>query len=226
MCGRYLNRIPAEEIGRIFAARFDPGDYPARYNAAPTQLLPVVRFNAETRERQIDLLRWGLIPIWAKDKTIGNTLINARVETAATKPAFRDAFAKRRCLVPASGFYEWKKTPQGKVPQAILPNDDGLFAFAGLWERWKDLATQEIVRSFTILTGKPNSLVAPIHDRMPVILLPEHWPLWLGEVPADRSALETLIAEPYPAQLMRAYAIGARVNSVKNDDAELLAPAG
>jgi putative SOS response-associated peptidase YedK len=223
MCGRFLNRLPASETARIFGTAGAVPNWPARYNLAPTQAVLAVRYNPETRERPLDPLRWGLIPFWAKDVKIGATCINAKAETVAEKPAFRDAFKNRRCLIPADGFYEWRKTDGGKVPYAIVPKD-GVFAFAGLWERWKDPASQEVVRSCTIVTGRPNELVAPIHDRMPVILPPEAWPRWLGEEPATRDELLELL-QPYPADRMRAYPISTRVNSVRNDEPALLEPA-
>jgi putative SOS response-associated peptidase YedK len=144
------------------------------YNGAPTQQLPVVRLDEEGR-RSLDLLRWGLIPFWAKDSAIGMRCINAMAETAAAKPAFRDAFRRRRCLVPVDGFYEWQKRSTGKKqPYAIVSADGKPFAMAGLWENWKEPQSGETVRTFTIITGPPNELVAPIHNRMPVILPPSH----------------------------------------------------
>jgi putative SOS response-associated peptidase YedK len=223
MCGRFLNRTPASETARVFGTANALPNYPPRYNLAPTQPALVVRFNPETRERSLDPLRWGLIPFWAKDAKIGYSTINAKAETIAEKPAFRDAFKSRRCIIPADGFYEWQKTTAGKVPHAIMPRE-GNFAFADLWERWKDPASQEIVRSCTIVTGRPNELVAPIHDRMPVILPPETWARWLGEEPASREELLELL-KPYPAERMHAYAISTRVNSVRNDEPTLLEPA-
>jgi putative SOS response-associated peptidase YedK len=223
MCGRFLNRLPASETARIFGTVNAVPNWPPRYNLAPTQPVLAVRYNPETRARSLDPLRWGLVPIWAKDLSFGAKCINAKAETVAEKPAFRDAFKNRRCLIPADGFYEWQKTAGGKVPHAIVPKE-GVFAFAGLWERWKDPASLEIVRSCTIVTGRPNELVAPIHDRMPVILPPETWPRWLGEEPASREELLDLL-QPYPADRMRAYPISTRVNSVRNDEPALLEPA-
>ena len=155
---------------------------------------------------------------------MGAKCINARAETLATTPSFRDAFKSRRCLIPATGFYEWAKTKPTKTPYAIVPKDEPLFAFAGLWENWRDRAageSAEWVRTCTIITGEPNELVRPIHDHMPVILPPEAWPKWLGEQSAHWDELLSLL-KPYPAERMRAYLISTRVNSVKNDDALLL----
>jgi putative SOS response-associated peptidase YedK len=223
MCGRFLNRLPVTETAQIFGTVGAVPNWPPRYNLAPTQPVLAVRFNPEARERSLDVLRWGLVPIWAKELAFGAKCINAKAETVADKPAFRDAFKTRRCLIPADGFYEWRKTGGAKVPYAIVP-EDGVFAFAGLWERWKDPASQEIVRSCTIVTGRPNELVAPIHDRMPVILPKETWARWLGEEPASREELLDLL-QPYPAERMRAYPISTRVNSVRNDEPALLEPA-
>ncbi len=227
MCGRFLNRTPVSETARIFRVKTPAPNYPPRYNIAPTQDVIAVRFNPETRERTLDALRWGLIPFWAKDPSIGSRLINARAESLAEKPAFRDAFLERRCLIPADGFYEWKKAGGAKTPYAIVPRE-GPFAFAGLWERWKDPKSQEAVRSCTIVTGEPNRLVAPIHNRMPVILDESAWAVWLGEADASPAELQALL-RPYPAERMRAYPIGTRVNNARSDEPSLidpLAPAG
>ena len=197
---------------------------PPRYNAAPTDNLAVVRFNPQTRTRALDLLRWGLVPLWAKDPSFGPKCINARAETVATNNIFRDAFERRRCLVPADAFYEWRKIgPKTKAPYAVVPTAGGVFAFAGLWERWKNPADGSILRSFTIVTGEANPLCAPIHDRMPVILPKEAWPVWLGETEASAAELLALLL-PYPAELMRVYPVGRAVGNVKNDDPTLLDP--
>jgi putative SOS response-associated peptidase YedK len=168
-------------------------------------------------------MRWGLIPAWAKDPAIGDHLINARVETVAEKPAFRAALRRRRCLVFADGFYEWRKTAGGKVPTYVRLRSGAPFAFAGLWERWA--GTGEPLTTCTLITGPPNELMAPIHNRMPVILLPEEYDAWLapGDVPAER--LLPLL-NPYPAALMEAYAVSTRVNSPRSDGPELIAALG
>jgi putative SOS response-associated peptidase YedK len=227
MCGRFLNKLPAAEIARIFGTRNPLPNYPARFNIAPTDPVLTVRFNPETKERSLDALRWGLVPYRAKDLKIGARMINARAETVATMPAFRDAFRERRCIIPASGFYEWKKTGTAKQPYAIVPEGDPIFAFAGLWENWRVRAaadSAEWIRTCTIITGEPNELVAPIHNRMPVILDKSDWAKWLGEYPADKDALLALL-KPFPAERMRAYPVSSRVNSVKNDEPSLLEPA-
>lgn len=223
MCGRFLNKLPAAETARLFRTRNPLPNYPARYNIAPTQPVLAVRYNAETRERSLDALRWGLVPHWAKDLSFGARAVNARAETVATTPAFRDAFKARRCLIPASGFYEWRKSGASKTPYAILPKDEPLFAFAGLWENWHDKSGGEWIRTCTIITGPANPLLAPIHVRMPIILDAGEWGRWLGDEPATGEALLALL-RPYPAERMVAYPVSTRVNSVKNDDAGLIEP--
>jgi putative SOS response-associated peptidase YedK len=226
MCGRFLNKLPAAEIARIFGTRNPLPNYPARFNIAPTDPVLAVRFNPKTTERTLDALRWGLVPHWANDLKLGSRMINARAESVATLPAFRDAFGDRRCIIPASGFYEWKKTGTAKQPYAIVPEGDPLFAFAGLWENWRDKNAgdgAEWIRTCTIITGEPNELVAPIHNRMPVILPREAWSAWLGEEPASADELKALL-RTFPAVRMRVYSVSSRVNSVKNDDAGLIDP--
>jgi putative SOS response-associated peptidase YedK len=223
MCGRVIQKTPLGEIRVLFETMNAVPNSASNYNGAPTQLLPVVRLDDEGR-RSLDLLRWGLIPFWAKDPAIGMRCINAMAETAAAKPAFRDAFRRRRCLVPVDGFYEWQKRPTGKKqPYAIISADGKPFAMAGLWENWKEPQSGETVRTFTIITGPPNELVAPIHNRMPVILPPSHWRAWLGEDPAPAEELQTLL-QPYPADLMRAYPVDTRVGNTRNNDAALIEP--
>src|SRR5437868_6563105 len=187
----------------------------------PTDTLPVVRVDRDCR-RSLDLFRWGLVPWWAKDIKIGARCINAMAETVATKPAFRDAFKRgQRCIVPVDGFYEWQKRPAGpKQPFAIAAADGRPLAMAGLWERWKEPTAGETIQTFTIVTGPPNELVAPIHNRMPVILPPEAWRRWLGEEVVDSDELLALL-RPYPAELMRAYPVGLAVGNVRNNGPEL-----
>ncbi len=194
-----------------------------RYNGAPTQTLPIVLRGPETGKRRLVTLRWGLIPAWAKDAKIGYSTINAMAETVAIKPAFRDAFKSRRCLVPADGFYEWKQLDaKTKQPYRIAMVDGSLMAFAGLWEQWNDPASGETLRTFTVITGEPNALCAPIHNRMPVILDAADWQTWLGEVPATPDELRALLC-PYPAERMEAHPIGPEIGNVKNDNAGLIA---
>jgi putative SOS response-associated peptidase YedK len=167
-------------------------------------------------------LRWGLVPYWAKDIKIGYSLINAKAETVAEKPAFREAFKSRRCLIAADGFYEWKKLDaKTKQPYAITMKDRSVFGFAGLWERCKDKASGEVVRSCTIITTRPNEVCASIHDRMPVIVAPENYGNWPGEEEADPVRLLQML-KPFPADAMTAFPVDARVGNVKNNDAALI----
>jgi putative SOS response-associated peptidase YedK len=222
MCGRVVHRTPLDELQALFETVNAVPNLPPSYNAAPTDTLPVVRLDREGR-RSLDLLRWGLIPWWAKDAKIGVRCINAMAETLATKPAFRDAFTRRqRCIIPVDGFYEWQKRPTSKQPFAVVSRDGTPLALAGLWERWRGPEGGQ-VQTFTIVTGSPNDVVAPIHNRMPVILPRETWRRWLGEDEASTEELLSLL-RPFPAELMRAYPVGARVGSVRNNDAELLTP--
>lgn len=216
MCGRYTIFIDPEQLAERFQASLPLEGLQPRYNAAPTQALPVL---LNQGERRIQLLRWGLIPSWAKDPTIGNRMINARAETVAQKPSFRAAFQRRRCLVLADGFYEWQKTPQGKVPMRIALKSGEPFAFAGLWEQWTG-AQGEPLRTFTIITTTPNALLAPIHNRMPVVLSPEHESQWLDAAAGQERWLEVL--RPYPAERMMAYPVSKRVNSPANDDPSVI----
>lgn len=231
MCGRFTVRTPSSEVARIFRTAGTPPPAKPRFNVTPSQDVLGVRFNPQDGLRHLDPLHWGLVPIWAKDTSIGNKLTNARAESVAEKPSFRDAFAKRRCIIPADGFYEWQRREGAKQPFAIVPRSAGdaasnqppLFAFAGLWERWKYPATGEILRSFAIITTSPNEVMAPIHDRMPVILDAADWGRWLGEETASQADLLGLL-KPAPADIMRAYPISSRVNSPKFDDESLLTP--
>lgn len=222
MCGRFKLTIPFSEIVRLYNLTFSGVNLKPRYNIAPSQDVLAVRSNPETRELTGDMLRWGLIPFWAKDAKIGYSMINAKAETVADKPAFREAFKSRRCILPADGFYEWQKLDaKSKQPYLIRMKDQSSFGFAGLWERWKDKASGETVQSCTIITTEPNELCAPIHNRMPVILDPKNYGAWLGEITASRDDLLALL-RPYPADKMEAYKIGPRIGNVKNDDASLI----
>ncbi len=218
MCGRYSLTTPVEGMQRAFAFSETPNLAP-RYNIAPTQSAPVVRLAADGA-RVLALLCWGLVPSWAKDPAIGNRMINARAETLGEKPAFRAAFRARRCLVPADGFYEWRKVGALKQPYRVALADGGPFAFAGLWEHWAPKGA-DAVESFAIVTTAADELLKPIHDRMPVILDPAAYEPWLrGPVEAAAAALE----RPLSAAL-RAFPVSKRVNNPRNDDAGCLAPA-
>jgi len=219
MCGRYLLISPVEAMRRLF----DVGGFlnlPPRYNIAPTQEAPVVRLERDGG-RELVPLRWGLIPSWVKDPSIGNRLINARGDTVADKPAFRTAFRQRRCLVPADGFYEWQARPGGKQPYRIGLADDGLFAFAGLWEWWKS-REGESLETYTIITTDANDLLRPIHGRMPVIIDEGDHARWLDPKTAPAAAKELL--NPFPSERMRAVPVSRRVNNVRNDDPDCIAP--
>jgi putative SOS response-associated peptidase YedK len=223
MCGRFAASLPPELVARWFSTTNPLPNTPARYNIAPTQDVLVVRRNPETGERSLDPIRWGLIPNWAKDPSIGNKLINARAESLADKPAFRDAFRRRRCLIPADGFFEWRKDTKPKQPYLIRLKGGEIFAFAGLWENWRDPQTHAWVRTCTIITTDANGLVAPIHNRMPAIIGPADYGRWLGDEPADDAALHALLA-PYPPDLMEAFPVGLAINKVTNDTPDLLTP--
>jgi putative SOS response-associated peptidase YedK len=224
MCGRAHLSSHVSEIKLVFSI---PSHRPtpniaSSSNVATTDPLPVVRYDKKAGERSLDTLRWGLVPYWAKDIKVGFANINAMAETVDTKPAFREAFQRRRCLVPIDGFYEWKKTATGKQPYAIALADRRLMALAGLWENWRSPAV-EWVRSFAIITTRPNELCGEIHNRMPVILKPEIWPAWLGEEPADAAGLKRMLGQ-YPSEEMTRWPVSQRVNSVKNNDASLIEP--
>jgi len=222
MCGRFILKTPFSELVRLYNLTNSVNLAP-RYNVAPTQDVAVVR-SSPTGGRTLALMHWGLVPWWAKDLKVGVRMINARDDTLVSKPAFREAFEARRCLVPADGFYEWKKLDgKRKQPYAILPRDGGVFSFAGLWEHWRDKASGGTVLSCTIITTSPNTLCAPIHDRMPAILPPEAWGRWLGEERASSAELQALL-EPYPVDAMIALPIGSRVGNVENEGPELLEP--
>ena len=224
MCGRYSITTPLEAMLRLFRLSGPLPNIQARYNVAPTQDAPVVRFSADAEERELAMLRWGLIPSWAKEARIGYKMINARAETVAQKPAFRNAFRHRRCLVPADGFYEWRKLGNDKQPYRITLADGGPFAFAGLWERWQG-PDGEAVDSFTIITTEANPLLRPIHDRMPVIIDPAARDMWLNIGSEVAEAAQQLL-RPYPAAAMMAYPVSRRVNKPSNDDEECINPTG
>ena len=192
-------------------------NYPRRWNGAPSQDLLVIRENHKTGERSLDLLQWGLIPHWCKDPTGGRKPINAKSETVARLPTFREAYQKRRCILPVDGFYEWRATKQGKQPYAIAMKDRSPFGIATLWENWQDPTTREWVRTFVVLTTPSNDLVSRIHDRMPAILNPADYERWLGLEPDPRDLLV-----PFPSEPMTIWPISRRVNSPDNDDEQLL----
>ena len=209
---------------QIVEEYFDAGsddDWAPRYNVAPTQPVPVIRQHPKEPRRKLSLMRWGLIPSWAKTLS-GPPMINARSETAATMPAFRDPMKSRRCLVPADGFYEWQRKGTVKQPFCFEVTDGELFAFAGLWDRWKDPSGQWI-KSCSILTTTPNAVTSAVHDRMPVILEPDSHDLWLDPGMQNVAAVSDLL-KPYDARQMRCYPISTRINHVENDDEACSAP--
>jgi putative SOS response-associated peptidase YedK len=219
MCGRYRRTTSQEELARRYHIPLPKElDLPISYNIAPSQKVLTIRLNPETGERSLDPLQWGLVPYWSKDPKIAYKTINARVETVDTAPSYRQAFKKRRCLIPADGFYEWKRIPGGKIPYSIGMEDDSPFVFAGLWEGWKNPANDEWLHTCTIITGPPNDFVHTIHTRMPVILPEENHNPWLkGE-----AGKEVLV--PYPGTLMKAWPIDKRVNSPTNNDSRIILP--
>ena len=233
MCGRFTLTSPVDQIASLFGVDELPEEVHARYNIAPTQpVLALRRGEGGEGAREAVMLRWGLVPFWAKDRKIGNRLINARSETVHEKNAFKGAFAKRRCLIAADGFYEWRKeegpSKKGKKqPYRIRRADGAPFAFAGLWERWSPKGAEggeggEVVESCTILTTAPNALVAPLHDRMPVILAQEEFELWL-DAQAGREELRPLM-DPFPGDEMEAYPVSTQVNSPGNEEPGCIAP--
>ena len=218
MCGRY--RLTAKE--RYLRDHFGLDEDPAwtlRWNISPTQLVPVVRQKGTSSRRSFDLVRWGLIPSWAKDRSIATKTINAMSETAADKPAFRDALRLRRCVIPADSFYEWLRNgSKQKQPFSIGMADGSTFAFAGLWESWTD-PRGDVVETCTILTTTPNALVAEVHNRMPVILRIEDYARWLDPSSYNASLLRACL-KPYDPALMKQYPVSTRVNRPENDDHE------
>src|SRR5262245_12184656 len=211
MCGRY-GIVP----GKNLEARLEVGHQQEpllpSYSVAPGATMPVVVRNSPNR---VELMKWGLVPFWAKDPKSSYKTINARAETVASSPVFREAFKRRRCLVPVSGFYEWQQTERGKLPYFIRLKDTELFAFAGLYDVWKDAEGKEL-RTYTIITTTPNELVQPIHNRMPVILHPDDESLWIDPAVNDALSLRSLL-KPFPPELMDAYTVSRAVNSPAND---------
>lgn len=223
MCGRFTLRTKAAELAERFL--FEPvdgaADWSPRFNIAPTQSVAAVRMKKDRDQRELAQLRWGLIPSWAKDPTIGNRMINARAETIADKPAFRAAFRRRRCLVLADGYYEWQKTDKGKQPFHIRMRDGRAFAMAGLWEIWH--GDGDPVHSCTVITTAANDLTAPLHDRMPVILHDDDCRLWLAGDESDLEKLQQLL-QPFDSGEMAAMAVSTFVNNVRNQGEKCLEP--
>lgn len=222
MCGRYRLSRRKEVLAEYFGADVDDLDWEPRYNIAPTQPVPVIRRDDGGPTLHASLMRWGLIPSWATDPAIGAQTINARSETAATKPSFREPLQKRRCLIPADGFYEWQRRAGRKQPFCFEVGDGGIFAFAGLWDRWRG-KDGTVVETCTILTTTPNELLADVHDRMPVILPEDQYDRWLDPRMQDATSAVKLF-KAFDSNLMKRYAVSTRVNSVANDGAECSVP--
>jgi putative SOS response-associated peptidase YedK len=218
MCGRYRLSRRAEILASYFYAQYDGMDWEARYNIAPTQTVPVIRQDLNTPVRRASFMRWGLVPSWARAVSVGASMINARSETAREKPAFKELLQRRRCLIPADAFYEWKKVGKSKQPFCFEMTKREPFAFAGLWDSWR---TPEgtALETCTILTTTPNRLLAEVHDRMPVILPAASYDLWLDPGFREVAAVSEML-RPFDTDLMRRYPVSECVNSVANDGPE------
>ncbi len=221
MCGRFTLSTPAQTLQQIFDLNETPNLSP-RYNIAPSEAIATVRLPEAHAVRRLDRLRWGLVPPWAKEPGVGARMINARSETVATNPSFRSAFRRRRCLIPADGFYEWQQRERGKQPFYMRMQDGLPFAFAGLWEHWEGPQGARL-ETCTILTTEPSDLLRPVHNRMPVILDPGDWDLWLDPTVHDPERLDPLL-RPYPSDKMVAFPVGHIVNNPANDREECVAP--
>ncbi len=221
MCGRFTLATRKQEIADQFPL-FDIPDLDPHYNIAPTQSVTAARILPEGPKREIVLLRWGLIPSWADDPSIGNRLINARADTVASKPSFRSAYRKRRCLILADGFYEWQKTGGTKQPFYFRLREGGPFAFAGLWEHWHRDDTS--IDSCTIVTTTANEIVQPVHDRMPVIVQPADYERWLDPANQTADGLARLL-QPLPGEMMEGYPVSLHVNNARHDDPDCISRA-
>lgn len=236
MCGRYTAAKDLSELAALIAYVCRAPFFAPRYNIAPRQQAPVIVL--ENDKPVLKLMRWGLVPSWANDESIGDRLINARAETLSEKSSFRNPFARQRCLVPADGFYEWQTTPRGKTPFRFTLRDGSFFCFAGLWDRWirppkegEFLIDDEgdapepsrIIETFSIITTTANKMVAAVHDRMPVILSPAHYNWWIDESRSGES--QRILLRPFPAEDMACYRVSWLVNDAENDLPECIKPA-
>jgi putative SOS response-associated peptidase YedK len=223
MCGRFTNKAKPEQIKAEFkVGAKNPNLFQPRYNIAPSQMIDVV-FEPET-ERILSQLKWGLVPSWSKDAQTSKGLINARAETLTEKPSFREAFKTRRCIIPASGFYEWQKKGTGaKQPFYFYLKDKEVFGFAGLWEEWLDKQSGELLETCTIITTEANEVLKPVHERMPVILKPESYDEWLDTKVKDTNKLQELL-KPYSSKEMDSHAVSKNVNIPESNSAELIKP--
>ena len=219
MCGRFTTTIDLEEIARHFNISVVNGDFEPLYNAAPSMDVPVVK---DSPSRQLSFFRWGLVPPWANDPVIGSKLINARAETLAAKPSFRRAYQQRRCLIPADSFFEWKKDKKSKTPYRILLRNRSPFGLAGLWEVWSPPGRTPLY-SCTIITTEANTLLSPIHDRMPVIIKPRDYNLWLDPSVQEPFVLNPLL-QPYPPEEMDLYEVSPLVNNPLHNLPEVIQP--
>ena len=220
MCGRFALSMTPADLAEVFGTGNAVPNFAPTWNLPPSRPAPVVRHHPKTGERHLDLLRWGLIPHFERDPAHARMLNNARAETVAKLPSFRGAFAARRCIVPAEAFYEWKRDGKLKQPFAIARADGAPLAFGGIWESWTDPANGDVTRSFAIVTTDANGTMAPIHDRMPLVLEPRDWPAWLGEEEGDPKAL----LRPAADTVLRTWPVSTDVNSVRHNGAELLQP--
>ena len=221
MCGRFAFFSPHEAIAQLFGL-YDAPEVEPHYNIAPTQFIPAVRSD-EAARRHLSMLYWGLVPSWAKEKSIGARMINARAETLSEKPSFRSAFKRRRCLVLADGYYEWQARPEGKQPHFIRMRTGEPFAMAGLWESWREGEGNEPLESCAIVTTAASEAMKRIQDRMPVILPPAQYDFWLDRKNEDGAALSKLLVA-FPGESMEAIEVGKRVNDARNDDPDLVKP--
>ena len=221
MCGRFVLMTPGKSLTEHFRLAEEPSLGP-RYNIAPTQPVAIIKPKAGTSQRELKIVRWGLIPFWAKDAKMGAGFINARSETAADRPAFRTAFKMRRCIIPADGFYEWKKLEKGRAPYLVVLSNRLVFAFAGLWETWKS-PDGELIESCTILTTDANELIQPIHDRMPTILSPSDYDLWLNPDTKTTESLKHML-KPFPSEEMIMFPVSGKVNKASYDAADCVEP--
>ena len=221
MCGRFTQERPTSDLAEIFAAEDLAAEPGGRFNVAPTDDAAVVVQRED--HRAIKAYRWGLIPHWAENAKVGNRMFNARAETLGSSPVFRDAFRKRRCLVPVDSFYEWRREGKIRQPYRIVPSDGRPLALAGLWAGWRDPDTDQVRRTFTIITTGPNELMRPIHDRMPVVVPPEAWDRWLDSTLPDPAELNGLLV-PTPDGELEIYPVSRAVNDVRNDGPDLIEP--
>ncbi len=219
MCGRYSIFSESNILAKHFGVFPSTEKLAPHYNACPIQLLPIIL--NENNQRIVKLFKWGLVSSWAKDPSFGNKMINARAETLQQKPAFKKLLKNRRCIIPADGFFEWRKTSLGKKPMYFFLASKNPFAFAGLWDSWKG-SDGKIINTFTIITTEPNSLLQNIHSRMPVILLPEKVAAWLDDSSTGEKLSELLC--PYPTKLMVSYSVSKEVNSPTNNHPSLIKP--